>query len=189
MEPDMAGVAGRSGGRNAKTVQEHQQRGSFRDDRHGSYTNPDPPKGQPKQPKSLKGDALAEWKRMIQRMEDSGTLSKVDDAALFQYVCLFGETEAIVVQQAHTADLIEKLEDAIAGTEDRPGLTEGDLVNAIREITKLKQLDAKYTSDIRQGRMAIRQYLVEFGMTPAARSRVKSAKADVVKDAWDGLVN
>jgi hypothetical protein len=32
---------------------------------------------------------------------------------------------------------------------------------------------AKATRDLRQGHMAIRQYLVEFGMTPSARTRVK----------------
>jgi hypothetical protein len=42
---------------------------------------------------------------------------------------------------------------------------------------KLKQLDAKAITQLRQGHMALRQYLVEFGMTPAARNRVTPADA------------
>jgi P27 family predicted phage terminase small subunit len=184
----MAGVAGRSG-RVGRTVQEHQERGTYREDRHGGYTNPDPPKGAPKQPKSLKGDALAEWKRMVRRLEDSGTLSNVDDAALFQYVSLFAETEAVSRRQESTDALIAKMDAAIGGTEECPGPSGGDLVVAIQAIVKLKQLDASYIVQLRQGRMAIRQYLVEFGMTPAARSRVKAAKQDAPGDEWAGLVN
>jgi hypothetical protein len=126
---------------------------------------------------------------MVKRLEDSGTLSCVDDAALFQYVSLFAETETIASRQEHNDALIDKLEDAITGTDNSPGLTEGELAQAIQQIVKLKQLDASYIGQLRQGRMAIRQYLVEFGMTPAARSRVKAAKQDAPGDEWAGLVN
>jgi hypothetical protein len=37
----------------------------------------------------------------------------------------------------------------------------------------LKKLDMKLTTQLRQGHMAVRQYLIELGMTPAARNRVQ----------------
>ena len=77
----MSGVAGRSGGRNAKTRQEHDLAGSTRKHRH-NFTNPTPPKIKPDPPEELEGDGLAEWDRMIGRLSVSGTLTLVDDAAV-----------------------------------------------------------------------------------------------------------
>ena len=47
------------------------------------------------------------------------------------------------------------------------------LAEAIKKIVDLEQILAKQTTQLRQGHMAIRQYLIEFGMTPSARTRVK----------------
>lgn len=167
----MAGTSS-SGGRNRKTSQEHRSRGTYRGDRHGAGESPTVPVGVPSPPKDLDGEARAEWERTVQRLQVMGTIATVDDAALFQYVSLFAETEAIAVKQAHTSELIDKLEDAITGDGERRGLEDADLVMAIQQIAKLKQLEASATTNIRQGRMALRQYLVEFGLTPASRSKV-----------------
>jgi hypothetical protein len=48
-----------------------------------------------------------------------------------------------------------------------------ELVAAITEIIKLRHLLMKQTTQTRQQRMALRQYLVEFGLTPSSRGRVK----------------
>ena len=93
----MAGVKGRSGGRNAKTVEQHRLEGTYDPSRHAGFENPEPPKGTPESPKPLQGDAKDEWDRMIRRLDASKTLSVVDDAALFQYCQLFAETEALTV--------------------------------------------------------------------------------------------
>ena len=164
----MAGVRGRSGGRNAKTRAMHVVEGTFRKDRHGDVVNPDPPIGRPEKPKALNEYASMEWDRMIARLEHSHTLSVVDDAALFQACSLYAETEHIAVQREKTEATIDKLEDALSRLDD------GDLVAAVREVTTLKQLEYRYVNQIRQGRMAVRAYLIEFGLTPAARGRVKA---------------
>jgi phage terminase small subunit len=94
-----------SGGRNAKPRAMHVVQGTFREDRHGAIENPEPPIGRPEPPKPLSGDARAEWDRMIGRLDSSKTLSVVDDAALYQYAMLFGETEAVVRDQAENRRL------------------------------------------------------------------------------------
>ncbi len=165
----MPGTAA-SGGRNRRSAQEHAQTNTFRGDRHGDAVAPEPPKGVPESPKPLEGDALAEWDRMIDRMQSSGTLSVVDDAALYQYCRLFAETEQIERTQAETSETVRILQENFDGKGD---LSFENMLAVAQEITKLKKLEASYISQVRQGRMAIRQYLVEFGMTPAARSRVK----------------
>lgn len=174
----MAGIKGqRSGGRNAVSPDVHVLRGTFQPSRHAGHTVPDPPKGTPIPPEPLSSPVeQAEWDRMVTRLERTGALSVVDDAALYQYVKLYAETEAIAVTQLETAASIDILEDNLAK------IAKDELVAVFQEITKLRQLEARYTTQIRQGRMAIRQYLIEFGMTPSARTRVKLPPAKPVVD-------
>jgi hypothetical protein len=109
---------------------------------------------------------------MVSRLSVSQTLTLVDDAALYQCCRLFAETEALAETQAETGESVARLEENLAGLEG------ADLVACFQEITKLRQLESRYVSLIRQGRMAMRIYLVEFGLTPAARSRVRVAQGD-----------
>lgn len=165
----MAGVRGRSGGRNARTVKEHLLKGTFQKVRHGGVKNPEPPDGIPTPPKKLAGDTKEEWGRMLERLSSSKTLSTVDGGALYQYSCLFGETEKIAQRMEHNDSLIDGIEDRLHELHD------GDYVSAIQQLTELKKLESRYINQIRQGRMALRAYLVEFGLTPASRGRVKIA--------------
>jgi P27 family predicted phage terminase small subunit len=162
----MPGTAN-SGGRNKKSAQRHKLEGTFQKSRHAGAKAPEPPIGLPTPPIKLTGVALAEWKRMVARLQVCRSLSVVDDAVLFQYAKLFAETEELADDKEHASGLIDKLGDALVG------LDGADMSNAIRDIVKLKQQEAGYSTKVRQGRLAIRAYLVEFGMTPAARSRVK----------------
>lgn len=176
-----------SGGRNAKGKQLHVLQGTFRGDRHTDQVIPDPPKGRPEPPKKLTADERAEWNRMVARLEQTGTLAIVDDAALFEYVQLFAETQTIKTDQIENRKLATALKRTISESE----LDGSDLVSAVKDIISLRHLANKATRDLRQGHMAMRQYLVEFGMTPSARSRVKlatdtPAAADPVKDKYFG---
>ena len=91
----MAGTAS-SGGRNKKSAQQHRLQGTYRKSRHATAADPKAPEGVPVPPKALSGDALAEWHRMIARMQACQTLALVDDAVIYQYVQLFAEAEALV---------------------------------------------------------------------------------------------
>lgn len=169
-----------SGGRNRKSQAEHALAGTGRNDR-GTATSidaPDAPKGRPARPIGLRGHALTEWTRMVDRLEAAGTLSTVDDAALYQYCCLFAETEGILTSRRTNAALVQRLKQAIRKLRGEA------MVAAITQIVQLKKLEAKHTAQLRQGHMAVRQYLVEFGMTPAARSRVKVTDAPAQVDPF-----
>lgn len=163
----MAGVKGqRSGGHNAKSREELERVGTYRKDRHEQLA-PEPPPGTPQPPLPLDEPSQAEWDRMIARLTASRALSIVDDGVLYQYCRLFAETEAIALCQEETAASVDIMEENLAG------LKGPDLVAAFQEITKLRKLEAGYITKVRQGRMALRTLLVEFGLTPAARGRVK----------------
>ena len=156
-----------SGGRNAKSRAALQLAGTFKASRHAERKTPEPPKGRPAPPKPLEGDAMAEWHAMTADLEVSGTLSVTDRMALYQYCRLYAETEEIAARGPEYAGSIQALEDTLAG------LTGAELVACFQESGKLHALRAANESKVRQGRMALRQYLVEFGMTPSARNRVK----------------
>jgi P27 family predicted phage terminase small subunit len=137
----------------------------------------------PTPPKPLEGDALQEWLRMVDRLTELGTLTALDDAILYQHCRLFADTEAIAVSQLEVAGSVTILEENIG---DMKG---ADLVAAFQEISKLRQLEARYTSQIRQRRLALRTFLVELGLTPSARGRVKLPVAPAQADPLAALLS
>lgn len=148
-------------------------------------------------PKALTGDAKAEWDRMVERLDKNRTLSIVDDAALYQYCSLFGETEDV---KRDTARLRKDLAETRAMSKDVRKMISAaddgmDKLAAIEQLATLRQtmvniqkLIAKETQQLRQGHMAIRQYLIEFGMTPSARTRVKLPPTEKPQSKIDQLL-
>lgn len=181
----MPGVAGRSGGRNAKTTQEHELLGTHREHRHGGSETPDPPKGRPEPPLPLEGLACDEWAAVCDDLESQGVLALTDRMAIYQYARLFAETESHAVSRMECSETVRILEENIGDK----SLKGPDLVAAFQEITKMRKLELSHATATRQGRMALRQWLVEFGLTPAARSRVKVAKPETPGDGWDDIIN
>jgi phage terminase small subunit len=163
----MAGTKN-SGGRNKIPAAAHVLRGTFRKDRHAEDADVNAPSGDPVPPVALSGHAKAEWDRMVSRLTSTHTLSIVDDAALYQYVRLFEETESV----REDYDRLRKMSQTLMKMARK--LEGGDLVEALGKITALEHQMGRQTIRLRQGHMAIRQYLVEFGMTPSARTRVKT---------------
>jgi P27 family predicted phage terminase small subunit len=137
-----------SGGRNKKSAQQHELEGTYQRCRHDGGAAAEPPKGRPTPPQDLKGEALAEWNRMIRRLELSKTLSLVDDAVLYRYCQLHAR-----------ADRLEREIKVL------PSAFYVDHLGAPKVHPAFAQLRAHD--------QALRGYLVEFGLTPAARSRVK----------------
>ena len=157
-----------SGGRNAKPRSLHIRQGSFRKGRHAGRNAVELAPSVPDPPKPLEGDAKKEWGRVIACMSLSRVLSKSDGAVLYQYCQLFSETEELSEARERTTASIQILEDNLSG------MAKDEMVPVFQEISKMRQLESRYAMQIRQGRMAIRQFLVEFGLTPTARTRVSS---------------
>jgi phage terminase small subunit len=156
----------RTGGKNRKSAELHLLRATFRKQRHGQAPIPDHvPRGLPEPPAGLPEAVLQHWHITVAFLEAMGTVSRVDGLVVEQYARLFTETAAIAVTQAETAASVARLEENLSGLEG------AELVQCFQEITKLRQLEARYATQIRQGRMAQRQYLIELCLTPASRVR------------------
>jgi len=163
----MPGVKGRSGGRNKLSAGAHVIKGTFRRDRHGDDSTPEPPKGRPEPPMALSGTAKAEWNRMVDRLTQNGTLSVVDDGQLFEHCQLFEETQAL--REGYTrlrkhSKAVMRIAKTLEGQQ---------LIDALKQVTAIEHEIARLSTKLRQGHLAVRVFLVECGLTPSARTRVK----------------
>lgn len=136
----------------------HVLQGTFRAHRHGDEGTLDrveAPAGRPPAPAGLAGEARAEWGRMVDRLEQLGILSRVDDAVLVAYVELHADAARLqTAADALPSPLFEKVTVDGSGQEHR----EPKVHPVFGQLRAL--------------RMAQRQYLVELGLTPASRARV-----------------
>jgi phage terminase small subunit len=169
----MASVKGmRTGGKNRKAGALHVLQATFRRARHGQAPVPEHvPEGLPEPPKGLPEAVLHHWHVTVAFLQAMGTVSRVDGLIVEQYCRLFVETAAIAVTQSEVGASVARLEENLAGLEG------AELVQCFQEITKLRQIEARYSGQIRQGRMAQRQYLIELCLTPASRARGVSRPA------------
>jgi P27 family predicted phage terminase small subunit len=155
----MAGVKGRSGGANRKSRQLHVLQGTFRRARH-AVEAPEPPSGAPEAPGTLTGEAAAEWGRMVARLTASRTLSTVDGALLFNWCQLWATCCRLQADaDALTSTWYEKVSVDGAGVEHQE-----------------PRLHPVFGA-LKQYRLALRVMLVEFGLTPLSRNRVKASGA------------
>ncbi len=164
----MPGTAS-SGGRgvNRKSRANHELEGTFRKDRHADLVSPEPTTGPPEPPGPLDDLGQQTWARMMWSFEDMGMLHKVDAEAVYAYCQLWSETEHVKAQQEEARAGLRVLEDNLSDVQAE------DKVALFTHIVTLHKTISKCTDQLRQGRMAVRQYLVEFGLTPASRSRIR----------------
>lgn len=168
----MAGVKGRSG-RRPKSAAQHKLEGTYNSTRHEGIENPEPPKGTPQPPCELAGHEKAEWERMVKRLEESKTITVVDDAVLYQYVQQFAEVEEVKADRVRLRQMKEALMKTAMAR-----LSGDSLVETVAKIVDLEYLMAKQSQQLRQGHLALKTFLVEFGMTPASRSRVRITQSE-----------
>ena len=121
--------------------------------------DPEIPAGIPDPPKHLVGKAKKEWLRITPELSRAGILTKIDGTALAAYCDCF----------AVWAEASKKLK--------KEGLT----------ITSDEGLPtvSPYLKISNAAIDRMRQFLVEFGMTPSSRSRVKKAIIEKAEEGED----
>lgn len=172
----MAGT--NSAGNRHKSIAQHKLDGTYRKDRHGDVKTPEPSAGRPDAPAELDSLEHGEWESLWADLEDMGMQFRVDAKAAYQYVKLFAETERIGEKQAEARAGLRILEENLGDMQAE------DKVQLFSQIVALHKEVSKATDQLRQGRMAIRPYLVEFGLTPASRGRIKLPTKKDEQDAF-----
>ena len=117
------------------------------------------------------------WDWLMWAFGDMGMLAKVDAHAAYAYCRIWSKTLMVEQQQEEMRGSLAALEENIGDVES------ADKVALFGQIVTLQKLISKCTDQSRSGWMAIRQYLVEFGLTPSSRGRIKlPAKAETTDD-------
>jgi hypothetical protein len=170
----------RTGGKNRQAAGLHVLRATFRPARHGQAPLSNPaPGGRPVPPDGLPAAVLHQWHVTVAHLEQLGIVSTVDALIVEQYARLHVETAALADAAAATGAAIARLDAHVSG------LTGAELVACVQELTKLRQLETRHATQIRQGRMAQRQYLIELNLTPASRARGISPAAGATAPLTD----
>lgn len=147
----------------------HVVRGTFRKDRHDPSKDVEPtptaPEHRPKPPAPLHGPARAEWNRLVARKIADGTLSKTDDALLYQAASLFGEIEELSADRRRQIQFVQSLRRRIAK------FPATELAAVVEQIGRLEKTTVRLTTQIRAGRQTMRQLLSELGLSPLTRGR------------------
>lgn len=117
-------------------------------------------------PDHLHGEARAEWNRIVADPERAKVLTRVDGQVLAQYCLLHADAVAIAAAKAHKGFAPLVLEPTL----DMDG------------GTHMKVKPNPLVTIGRQTAQMLKAYLVEFGWTPASRSRVKVQQPDPVDE-------
>jgi len=107
--------------------------------------------GTPEAPSDLECEALAEWNRIVPELDSMGLLARADRAALVRYC------QAWATSQAAFADMNDNGMYETVYNQHGSRTVKRPCVNVAAEYSKI-----------------MKSYLIEFGLTPAARTRVKS---------------
>jgi len=160
-----------SGGGNRRSVRQHRVAGTYRPHRHRGLAHPQAPKGAPQRP-TLGPIARGEWDRMVRELEQCGALFVTDRAMLYAYVQLYDWTETRARALADVEGDIRRVGDVI-------GRVKGDgILSALGALADLRKTQVRLGAQVASGRKALRPFLVEFGFSPASRSRVRLSAED-----------
>lgn len=106
----MAGVPGRSGGRNRKTTAEHKLNGSYRSDRHGGRIDGVDAVGDPRKPDDISPLQLSLWDAIVGTLPDGvvGTLDSASLTALVRWYGIYADLMSRVEQDPSDTKLMSQ---------------------------------------------------------------------------------
>lgn len=132
-------------------------RGTFRADR-ANAREPRPQRGAPQPPKHLSGDSLREWERLVGELDAMKVLTTADRGILEVAASSWAEWRQAERAIARHGLLVR-------------GAKGGRVRNPAQAIR-------------REARLAYQRALIELGLTPAARARVKVRPSDEDQQAF-----
>lgn len=120
--------------------------------------------GAPQPPDGLDDEALLEWNRIIPELREMGVLSRADRPALAAYCTAWSRWR--------NAEALVKKHGPIVKSPD-----------------KGFPMKSPYLTIADQAVETMRKFLIEFGLTPSSRSRVRLPAYDDAEDEFDRMLN
>lgn len=124
---------------------------------------PAPPVGLPDCPEFLDAEARAEWKRVGPLLEGMGLVTLVDRAALAAYCVAYSRWVHAEAQVARFGTIVKSPEKGFP-------------------------MKSPYLTVADQALESMRKFMVEFGLTPSSRSRIRVFDGGPVADEFDAFV-
>jgi P27 family predicted phage terminase small subunit len=150
-----------SGGRNAKPTALKRLQGNP-GKRKLNDAEPTPPTGAPTMPDWLDKEAKCEWVRIVPILEEMGLLSRADEKALAAYCSSFAQWVAA----------------------DKMIVKHGPLV--VERLSTGSRLKINPAVRVKSDALKLmKSFLIEFGLTPASRSRLSVSKGEEASDPFE----
>lgn len=124
---------------------------------------PTPPKTRPECPAHLDAVAKAEWESVTAQLDQMGLLSSADTRALEMYCAAYSRYRA-------AEDKVRQYGEVI-----------------VSPVTKYPMV-SPYSTTLNKNLEICRKFQIEFGLTPAARSRLATTPQSSTPDKWNGLL-
>jgi P27 family predicted phage terminase small subunit len=121
------------------------------------------PAGVPDRPAMLTGEAAAEWERVVPLLDEMGLVSRADRAALAAYCTAYA-------RWVHAEEQVAKY-----GT-------------IVKSPDKGFPMKSPYLTVADQALETMRKFMVEFGLTPSSRSRIRLPGKGTAQDEFEAFV-
>ncbi len=154
-----------------------------------SLKEPKPAAALPACPAFIKGAARKEWQRLAPELYQLGLLTRLDRAALAAYCIAWGQLEDV---EHEVARMRRSSRDLAKLKKKNPGL-KAQVSNGMVAVTSNGNAVIEPLLSVRKQAMEqMHKFLVEFGMTPASRSRLvieKYGEKDPIDEILEGSRN
>ena len=124
---------------------------------------PTPPEGLPDRPPMLAGEAAAEWDRTVVVLHEMGLLTRADRSALAAYCTAYARWLQAEEQVAKFGTIVKSPEKGFP-------------------------MKSPYLTVADQALETMRKFMVEFGLTPSSRSRIRLPGNGPAVDEFDAFV-
>ena len=145
-----------------------------------NHNRPKPPTERPTCPKHLSKKAKKEWRRVIAGLEAQGLVTKLDRAMLAAYCQAYGRWEEAEEMITQTGSLIYQT-----------GVTTKTVQKKNGDVETTKKggypIISPYVSVANKAMEQMHKFGVEFGMSPASRTRIDTGKGGGEDDLLEQL--
>ena len=133
--------------------------------RHPGVKEPAPKRGIPAVPAHLSGEAKAEWHRIARELNTIGLLTRIDRAALAGYCQAWADWVEAEDQLAKYGKVVKSPVRTVTRRKHGSGDEETEHMGGV-------PMASPFLSIRNRALEFMHKFLVEFGMTPASRSRI-----------------